>query len=89
MIQAGVREMKDHLSEYLRRVRSGEQVVITDRGRPVATLVGVEEGASENLARNLVRTGIGEWSGGKPKGLADPPCVEGRRAAEAVVEDRR
>ena len=81
--------MKDHLSEYLRRVRQGERVVITDRGRPVAALVGLEgEGASE-VAWSLVRQGLGKWSGSKPQGLADPPHIPGRRAKEIVIENRR
>ena len=33
---AGVREVKNHLSAYLDRVRRGEEIVITARGRPVA-----------------------------------------------------
>jgi prevent-host-death family protein len=40
--QAGVREVKDHLSAYLARVRDGEDIVITDRGRPVARLTTVD-----------------------------------------------
>jgi len=35
---AGVRELKDRLSEYLRLVKNGEQVLITDRGEVVAML---------------------------------------------------
>ena len=89
MIQAGVRTVKDHFSEYLRRVRGGERVVITDRGRPVAALVALEGQESAEVAWSLVRQGIGEWSGGKPRGLAGPPRVPGRRAEEVVLEDRR
>lgn len=33
--------------------------------------------------------GIGEWGGGKPRGLLDPPRVPGRRAEEVVLKDRR
>ena len=40
--RAGVREVKNHLSAYLDRVRDGEEIVITDRGRPVARLTSVE-----------------------------------------------
>jgi len=36
---AGVRDMKAHLSAYLRRVREGETVTITDRGEAIAQLV--------------------------------------------------
>src|SRR5713226_8544616 len=38
MRKVGVRELKDHLSDYLRRARAGELIVITDRGEPVAEL---------------------------------------------------
>jgi prevent-host-death family protein len=34
----GIRELKNSLSEYLRRVRSGESVFVTDRGEIVAEL---------------------------------------------------
>jgi len=39
---AGVREVKNHLSAYLNRVRDGEEIVITDRGRPVARLTSLD-----------------------------------------------
>lgn len=89
MIEAGVRELKDHLSEYLRRVRRGERVVVTDRGRPVAALVALPQGEAAELAWDLVDRGVGDWSGGKPRGLAEPPRLAGRRAEEVVLEDRR
>lgn len=34
----GIRELKDRLSEHLRRVRAGEEVLITDRGEVIAEL---------------------------------------------------
>ncbi|MGQ0481854.1 MAG: type II toxin-antitoxin system Phd/YefM family antitoxin [Pseudonocardia sp.] len=37
--QVGVRELRDRMSSYLARVRDGETIEITDRGRPVAMLV--------------------------------------------------
>ena len=36
-----VTELRAHLSEWLDRVRGGEEVVITDRGIPVARLLGL------------------------------------------------
>jgi prevent-host-death family protein len=89
MIRAGVRHVKDHLSEYLRRVREGEWVTITDRGRPIAKIVGLEGPGSGGVARSLVRQGVGDWEGGKPRGLSDAPRLPGRRAEEIVLEDRR
>ena len=38
MRTVGIRELKNSLSEYLRRVRAGESVLVTDRGEVVAEL---------------------------------------------------
>jgi prevent-host-death family protein len=38
MKTVGVRELKNRLSEYLRQVRSGESVLVTDRGEVIAEL---------------------------------------------------
>ncbi len=39
METVGIRELKDHLSKYVRRVEAGNTVIVTDRGRVVAELV--------------------------------------------------
>lgn len=38
MIAVGVRDLKNRLSEFLRLVRAGEVVLVTDRGEVVAEL---------------------------------------------------
>lgn len=47
MRTVGIRELKNSLSEYLRRVRSGESVLVTDRGEIVAELIPPGLGSSE------------------------------------------
>lgn len=37
--QVGVRELRDHLSQYLERVKAGAEVVVTEHGVPIAYLV--------------------------------------------------
>lgn len=37
-VTAGIRELKNRLTHYLRLVRAGERVIVTDRNRPVAIL---------------------------------------------------
>jgi prevent-host-death family protein len=39
MKTVGLRELKNRLSEYVREVRAGESVLVTDRGEVVAELV--------------------------------------------------
>lgn len=61
-MDVGVRELKAKLSEYLGRAEAGEQIVVTDRGRPVARLVGytdgsaVERGIDEGWIEPALRT---------------------------------
>ncbi|MBI5014273.1 MAG: type II toxin-antitoxin system prevent-host-death family antitoxin [Deltaproteobacteria bacterium] len=42
-MEASVRELKEHLSRYLRAVEAGEPVVITRHSRPVARLEPVRQ----------------------------------------------
>lgn len=46
MTSVGVRELRQHASELLRRVESGETLEITDHGRPVALLTPLPAGSS-------------------------------------------
>jgi antitoxin (DNA-binding transcriptional repressor) of toxin-antitoxin stability system len=60
---AGVRDLKAHLSSYLREVAQGEVVLVTDRGRVVAELrpPGASEAAltqDELRYRKLVDRGL-------------------------------
>lgn len=76
MESAGVADLKARLSEYLARVKAGEEVLVTDWGRPVARLVPVgvatiADGEAETARltamerEGLVRLG----SGRLPKGF--------------------
>ena len=41
-----VTELRSHLSEWLDRVRGGEEVIVTDRGVPVARMLGMSATAA-------------------------------------------
>jgi prevent-host-death family protein len=85
----GVRELKAHLSSCLDRVRSGERLTITDRGRPIATLVPFETSMSLEWAHRLVAEGRARWSGRKPAGLSRRIASRGKPASRMVLDDRR
>jgi prevent-host-death family protein len=59
MERIGVRELRQHASRYLARVRAGETIEVTDRGTPVARLVPVTPGPTSHwddlVGRGLVR----------------------------------
>lgn len=57
-MRAGIAELKAHLSRYLDQVRAGRQVLITDRGIPVARLVPLEPETKRGSRRQrLARAG--------------------------------
>ena len=49
MQRIGVRELRQHASRYLALVAQGQQIEVTDRGRPVARLVPVRGSTWDDL----------------------------------------
>lgn len=60
MASTGIRELKDQLSRYIRRVESGERIGITAHGRVVAELVPAGTNAARTPSRfdELVASGV-------------------------------
>jgi prevent-host-death family protein len=61
MAAAGIRELKDHLSRYIRRIEAGERIAITAHGRIVAELVPPGAAAKSSAStrfEKLVATGV-------------------------------
>ena len=86
-MDAKVRDLKAHLSSYLRKVEAGASVTVRVRNRAIARLVPVR--AAGRLA-DLGRIPGIRWSGGKPKGLARAQRLpRGVSLARWVAEDRR
>ncbi len=42
-MEAGVRDLRDHLSRYLAQVRDGAEITVTDHGHAVARLIPLEQ----------------------------------------------
>ena len=61
MRAVGIRELKNRLSEYLRLVRAGERVLVTDRGEVIAELGPPSEGSAYSQVptklREMIRDG--------------------------------
>ena len=69
MERVGVRELRQNLSVYLRRVKAGQRLEVTERGQPVARLEPIA--GDESLARleregRIVRRGGGDLSRIRP-----------------------
>jgi prevent-host-death family protein len=78
--------LKTHLSQYLRQARAGETIVITERGREIATLTGIRQ--REGL-RELIERGVVKWSGaGLDVTASTPVCVDGEPLSKTVLDQR-
>lgn len=89
MLQVGVRELKNQLSRYLKRVQAGEELTVTERGRTVARIVPAKASEIKYVLEPLLTDGIVRWNGGKPHGASKPPVIRGRTLSALIVEDRR
>ena len=90
MSTVGIRELKANLSRHLKRVRSGTRLVVTERGRAIASIQPIQSPSEVGWAHALVAAGRAQWSGGKPEGATPRISVErGKTVSDAVIEDRR
>ncbi len=89
MTKVGIRELRNQLSKYLRRVAEGERLVVTQRGEPIALLVPASPIEDEYTLRALVSSGAASWSGGKPRGAKRPIRARGGAVSDLITEDRR
>ena len=92
MISAGIKDVKNNLSRLLKQVKAGEEILITDRGRPVARIV------KENHSDQSIRAALGLLA---QRGMIALPSrsilkdcisaieVSGKPVSEMVIEDRR
>lgn len=87
----GARELKTRLGAYLREVRRGRTIVVTDRGEPVAELRPVHLAATGDAARLDRLVALGLLSRGSKGTMARFTPIRKPRArlSEAVIEDRR
>ena len=57
-METGIRELKDNLSRYIRRIEAGERISVTAHGRVVAELVPPGTGAARSRWDDLIAAGV-------------------------------
>ncbi len=83
-MEVGIRELKAHLSAYLAQVADGATIVVTDRGKPVATLSPVA--GSSMLAKGVDEGWI---EPAKRSTLAAAQPMVGRHSISSTLDDDR
>ncbi len=86
--RVGIRQLKSNLSAVLREVKSGNAILITERGKPVGRILPAEASLKEALEEGS-RKKMWAWSGRKWRPA--PPKVRPRRGklvSDLLLDDR-
>jgi prevent-host-death family protein len=84
----GIREFKSNLSSCLKRVKEGEALIITERGKPIGQLSRIDKPLREQLDEGV---GSKKWSWSGKKWQPPAPKVKPRgksAVSDLLVEDR-
>jgi prevent-host-death family protein len=90
MRSTNIADLRNRLTQYLREVRAGEEIVVRDRQRPIAKIIPFtvdEDDEADLVAAGVIRKGTGQlprsfWSTRRRRG------VSWKVAAAAVRAER-
>lgn len=89
MIKVGLREANMHFSKYVKLVRQGQEVVVTERGAPIAVIKPLtREGGPEQRVRLLEEQGVLKRPSRSAIPAGSPVAIKGRSIADTVSEER-
>ena len=85
-MDVGIRELRAGLSRYVEQVKHGEEIVVTEHGRPVARLVPMNgERKIDRLIREGVVTPARSRTGWRPEPIK---LKSGSTVSDIVIEQR-
>jgi prevent-host-death family protein len=86
-MDVAVTDLRAHLSDWLERARAGDEITITDRGVPVARLLGL---TSTPILERLAAQGvIGRPAAARRPVAAGRPRPRSRQPVADIVSDER
>jgi prevent-host-death family protein len=89
--KANVAQLKARLSEYVRQVKSGAEIIVTERGVPVARLVPLDpDERRASREQRLIRSGVLRPAANPSLKLSTPEgdATIGAAALEALLAER-
>lgn len=84
-MEIGIRELRADLSRLVKRVHAGEELVVTDHGRPVARLVPMN---GERKIDRLIREGLVIPAPNRGRRTLPKPIEGAGPLSDLVIEDR-
>jgi prevent-host-death family protein len=93
MSTVDIKELKNRLTAYLRRTKQGEEVVVTERGKPIALIQPIQSAAQpmslEARLAKLAAEGLVTLPTRKLRKRVRRIKVSGPPVSQAILEDRR
>jgi prevent-host-death family protein len=86
--RVGICELRSKLGEYLRRVKAGETITVTEHGKAISQIIPVEATVEERL-HAMVAAGQAEWNGQKLQPYR-PKAINrsDQQLSDLIVRDR-
>ena len=89
-MKLGLREANQHFSKAIKAVRAGKEVVLTERGRPIAVIKPIkDEHESEAALTRMADEGLVTLPTRKgPLPRFEPIPISGRPLSQTIIDDR-
>ena len=91
-VELGLREANQHFSKAIRAVRAGQEVILTERGQPIAVIKPIkEEQALDATLERMAGEGLialPARKGPMPSPRWRPIRLKGKPLSQTIVEDR-
>ena len=89
MIKIGLREANLHFSRYMKMVKDGKEVMLTERGMPIAVIKPIpQESEAESGIKLLEQQGILKHARKGALPVHKPITISGKPISEIVAEER-
>ena len=93
MATVGIKQLKNQLTQYLRRTKGGEEIIVTERGKPIAIIQPIrsaeEVGSREGRLAQLAAQGRLTLPTRPPRKRVRLVKVSGPPLSAIILEDRR
>ena len=91
-MRLGLREANQRFSQAIKAVRAGKDVILTDRGRPIAVIRPIkDEGTRETRLQAMADEGVitrAPRKGPMPTPRWHPATGKGRPVSRTIIDDR-
>jgi prevent-host-death family protein len=92
-MRIGLREANQRFSQTIKAVRAGKEVILTDRGHPIAVITPIKDkGDRETMLQTMAEQGLitlAARKGPMPTPRWRPVKVKGKPVSQTIIDDRK